>query len=100
MSGGHFGYQQYHIDTIADGIEQLILDAEKPDAPDYRRFSPAVIAEFERGLYALRVAKIYAQRIDWLVSADDGEDSFTSRLNSELRELRQRTPMHVTEAQK
>jgi hypothetical protein len=100
MSGGHFDYAQYHIDRIADEVEQLILDDSKPDTPDYRRFSPAVVAEFERGLYALRVAAIYAQRIDWLVSADDGEDSFKSRLARELRELRQKTPIHVLEARK
>ena len=97
MSGGHFNYEQYKIDQIADEVEQLILNEAKPDLEDYQRFTPAIVAEFERGLYALRVAAIYAQRIDWLVSGDDGEDSFASRLAKELRELRQKTPAHAQE---
>ena len=35
----------------------------------------------------LRSAAIYVQRIDWLVSGDDGEDSFHRRLQKELEKL-------------
>jgi hypothetical protein len=35
----------------------------------------------------LKEAYIYAQRIDWLVSGDDGEGSFKVRLAKDLREL-------------
>lgn len=30
MSGGHFDYQQYHIEDIADSIEREIEEATKP----------------------------------------------------------------------
>jgi len=32
-------------------------------------------------------AEIYAQRIDWYLSGDDGEDSLVSRLKSDLDAL-------------
>lgn len=31
---------------------------------------------------------IYTQRIDWLLSGDDGEESFHSRLKEELDKLK------------
>lgn len=33
MSGGHFDYQQYHIEDIADSIEREIEEATKPKPP-------------------------------------------------------------------
>jgi len=38
----------------------------------------------------LRKAAIYAQRIDWLLSGDDGEESFLERLKEELDAPEQR----------
>jgi len=35
----------------------------------------------------LKVASVYAQRIDWLLSGDDGEESFLKRLKEELGQL-------------
>lgn len=93
MSGGHFNYDQYKIQQIADEVEQLILTNGVPSEPNGRgesytcEYSPEVIAEFKRGLLVLRAAAIYAQRIDWLVSCDDGEDSFLRRLAAELQQL-------------
>jgi hypothetical protein len=76
MSGGYFDYNQYRISEIADDVEQLILDNA-----DY---SEETIKEFREGLNALKKAAIYAQRIDWLVSGDDGEESFHRRLAEEI----------------
>jgi hypothetical protein len=36
------------------------------------------------------MAEIYAQRIDWLLSGDDGEDSFRERLKEDLEKLKQK----------
>jgi hypothetical protein len=38
---------------------------------------------------ALKIAQVYAQRVDWLLSGDDGEESFLSRLDDELKKLEQ-----------
>ena len=34
-----------------------------------------------------RIAGIYAQRIDWLLSGDDGEDSFHERLKFDIEQF-------------
>ena len=92
MSGGHFQYKQWEISNIADEVEQLILtnDSEElnqwGDRKGYQ-YTPETIEEFKKGLVLLRQAYVYAQRIDWLVSGDDGEDSFHSRLKFELEKL-------------
>jgi len=92
MSGGHFQYKQWEIGNIADEVEQLILtnDSEEKDEWGDRKgyhFSPETIEEFKKGLVLLRQAYVYAQRIDWLVCSDDGEDSFHNRLKFELEKL-------------
>lgn len=93
MSGGHFNYDQYRIGYIADSVEQLIRDNDRTDKNEWgedvgRHYPKDIIESFKDGLKALRVAQVYAQRIDWLVSGDDGEDSFHSRLEKELGELK------------
>ena len=114
MSGGSFDYYQLHIDDIANSIENYIyghsLDEEdindyiksrwledkekeyirknkhtKPNPFDYNK---ETIKEFKKGLAILRKAYIYAQRIDWLLSDDDGEESFHKRLKEELDNLK------------
>ena len=83
MSGGQFQYEQYKIQQIADEVEQLIFN----NSTEEYRFTEETIKEFKTGLAILRQAYIYAQRIDWLVSGDDGEESFHLRLKTELDEL-------------
>ena len=99
MSGGHFDYDQYRIQNIADGVDQLIRqngkEIEYPsgyvmssfDETHHYKYPPEVIEKFKEGLEILRKAAIYAQRIDWLVSGDDGEESFISRLKEDLDKL-------------
>jgi len=87
MSGGYFDYDQYRIGNIKDSIAQLVLKKEKGTLPEYYDFSEETFREFKNALYVLARAEIYAQRIDWLLSADDGEESFHSRLLKELEEL-------------
>lgn len=93
MSGGHFDYKQYTISMIADEIEYLIRSNDDESLNEWGRdgprgYAPETIAEFEKGLRVLREAFIYAQRIDWLVSADDSEEGFRKRLEDELRSLK------------
>lgn len=88
MSGGHFDYQQYKLNDIADAIEKLIAENGKPDEYDWvREYSPEVLEEFRNGIKALKHAAVYAQRIDWLVSGDDGPEEFHARLAEELKEV-------------
>ena len=82
MSGGHFNYTQSVLEDMAEEIERLI---ETNGETEWRSFSPKTLAEFKRAVTLLRQAYIYAQRIDWLVSADDGEDTFHERLKEDLQ---------------
>jgi len=86
MSGGHFDYAQYQICEMADSVGQLILiNGVKDEGGDIpHSFNDEVINEFKIGLNHLRMASIYTQRIDWLVSGDDGETEFIKRLKEDL----------------
>jgi hypothetical protein len=96
MSGGHFDYKQYQIREIADNVEQIIRNnnKEKPeedknyfDSDYYYQYPPEVIEKFKEGLNVLRQAEVYAQRIDWLVSGDDGDETFLERLKEDLDKI-------------
>lgn len=92
MSGGYFDYNQDYINNIADAVGELIRTNGNMTPDGYGgmtgyNFSPKIMAEFKNGLHFLRFAAIYAQRIDWLVSGDDGEETFLERLKEELIEL-------------
>jgi len=95
MSGGHFQYKQYELGQIADEIEQLILDNDSEELNEYGGtkgygYSPQTIAKFRIARMSLLLAQIYVQRIDWLVSGDDGEDSFHRRLGADIDALDRR----------
>ena len=92
MSGGAFDYSQHYIREIADSIEECIdnNDSEELDEWEYpmgAHYNDAVIARLKEAVRVLRRATIMAQRADWLFSDDDGEDSFLSRWDEDLKEL-------------
>lgn len=111
MSGGRFDYKQWHIGNIADQIEQEVIMSGKPiprskwgyyereqyDAthkqPMNYAFPEEVLRRMEEAVYALRKAAIYAQRVDYLLCSDDGEESFMERLKKELEELDSKSKM-------
>ena len=92
MSGGHFNYDQYRIRQIAEEVEDLIRNNESQELDDFgnsigRNYPPEVIEKFKEGHRFLRMAEIYAYRIDWLISGDDGERNFLKRLAEDLEAL-------------
>lgn len=110
MSGGAFEYQQYHIEEIADSIKQEIIEAGREipkeiwtknhwygssfDDSDrtYPTYERKTIDIMKRAVYVLRMAYIYAKRIDWMLSGDDGEDTIVERLQEELQALKEKYP--------
>lgn len=84
MSGGHFNGKQYSIGYIVDEIQEIIDNNENEDGDHFSKFT---IKKFEKAIVLLRLAQIYAHRVDWLVSGDDGEDNFHKRLAIELTKL-------------
>lgn len=113
MSGGHFDYNYYHFDYIADDIdeyinghelddddvERYIIDHELYDSekeyirkhkhtiPNRYCYKDEVVEKMKEGLAAIRNAYVYAKRIDYLLSGDDGEASFLQRLQKDLDKL-------------
>lgn len=88
MSGGRFDYLQYRFTEIVDVIEQEIIDNNAEPRPkdwfEPNNFREETIAELKKGIEYIKKAQIYVQRIDWLLSGDDGEESFLKRLKEEL----------------
>lgn len=110
MSGGHFDYRQSSIRDIADEVEKIVAKNGKPKTPRelkkeswygrdsdwyerypedlcHYKYSDEVIDRMKYGIRQLRLAYIYAQRIDWLLSGDDGEESFVYRLKEEINNM-------------
>ena len=102
MSGGYFEYKQHQIGDIIEKLEAIIEKAENPDKccekeEDDRYYFEVdcecydyikeTIDKFKEGLEALKKAKVYTRRIDWLLSGDDSEETFLKRLADELSNL-------------
>jgi hypothetical protein len=93
MSGGHFSYKQHHLLEIAEDIDSEIFNNNSEEKNEWgdnigNRYNAETINEFETARKVLKLAYVYAQRIDWLLSGDDGEDSFHKRLQAQLGELK------------
>jgi hypothetical protein len=108
MSGGAFDYNQYKIGYIADQIEETVIKngVEKtpeelknegwrdpdwykkyPEDKFHYKYPDEVIEKMKEAVKALKIAQVYDQRVDWLFSGDDGEESFLRRLEEELKEI-------------
>jgi hypothetical protein len=74
MSGGHFDYIQYHFDDVASSIELQIATGE---------YEPAITNRFQLAADTVRLAGKMIQRVDWLVSDDDGPETFLERWHGE-----------------
>lgn len=80
MSGGHFNYDQHKIGQIADSIQEVINNNNS----EHYCYNNDTIDAFEYAIHILRMSEIIANRIDWLLSGDDGEKTFNDRLIDEL----------------
>jgi hypothetical protein len=97
-----------NINYIADQIEHEVLTNGKKKTddelkeegwrdPDWYKKYPEdlyhyeypkeVIEKFKEAVIVLRKAAVYAQRVDWLLSGDDGEETFLERLKKDLDKL-------------
>lgn len=94
MSGGRWDYQDYRIHDIADTFEdEIVHNNDEPEEwwsgtpwPGYNHTEES-LEEFKKGYAILRLAEIYAHRADWLLSGDDGEESFVRRLKENIDDL-------------
>jgi hypothetical protein len=69
-----------------------------PNERYYAEYSPEVLKEFKTAVLLLTKAAIYAQRIDWYLSGDDGKESFLRRLDEELEPFeKEKTALSIIE---
>jgi hypothetical protein len=108
MSGGHWDYLQYRLTDVVEDINKMVEKngQEKtveeikdehwrdpnwyekyPEDKFHYKYPDEVIEEFKKGAKIIAEAQVYMQRIDWLVSADDGNESFIKRLKDDLSKL-------------
>lgn len=80
MSGGYFEYDESRIKAIIANIEYALREYKS-------EYSVETIEEFENALWYLNNAYIYAHRIDYLLSGDDGEETFHKRLKEDRKPL-------------
>ncbi len=80
MSGGHFNFTQFVIKELAD---EVMLEATSKDFP----YDEETKNKFLLAYYYLSKAGVYLNRIDWLLSGDDGEETFHERLKEDLAKL-------------
>ena len=95
MSGGHFEYDQFRIKTIWETI-RAELDRQSNQKPDdeyyygedkYPTYPKQIQDIFKDAIKYLKLAEIYAQRIDYFLSGDDGEENFIKRLEEEINNV-------------
>jgi hypothetical protein len=89
MSGGAFNYDQYRIHDIAETIKEFINGNNDDSLDEFgdrrgKHYPPEIIEKFKEAAHTLRQASVMAQRVDWLVSGDDGEESFMRRWANEV----------------
>ena len=84
MSGGHFAYNRYKIEEMADDLDEAI--AANDGAEGYG-LSNETILELRKALALLRLSFVYVHSIDRLLSCDDGENTFHKRLKEEVDRL-------------
>lgn len=88
MSGGRFEYQQYRINDIAETIKEDITRLENnPEYLEWVEDKEYLILTMKQAYVTLLSAYTYSQGLDWLLSGDDGEESFKQRLEEDMRKV-------------
>lgn len=87
MRGGYFDYSQYRIFDIVETMKSIV--GREEELPwENRQYGTDTLEEFKKGVKILEQAAVYAQRFDWLLSGDDGENTFHKRLKEDLERVK------------
>lgn len=92
MSGGHFNYNFYNLYDVADELSHLIKTNGSNELNEYgdkvgRHYTEETLTHFKAAEILCHMTRVYLHRIDYLLSGDDGEKSFHSRLKEDLVSL-------------
>ena len=93
MSGGSLDYFYCRFEETLERISTEIKWGKN-------KWSNKTLKEFQKAIGYLKQAQLYSQRIEWLLSGDDGEESFHKRLAEELEELKQNSEKIKPQVQK
>lgn len=89
MSGGNFYVRTIQLKDAADEIGEIIDQNESTELDRYgdpigRGYGPDVLERMREAEATLRRAAIMLNRVDYLLSGDDGPESFLERWDEEL----------------
>lgn len=108
MSGGRWDYMQNRLDYVIEDITNLInRNGKKKDVSDlesweidwikkypedayYYKYPDEVIQKFKEARLSIAEAQEHMQRLDWLLCDDDGNESYISRLENNLKKIKKR----------
>lgn len=85
MSGGHYEYRDRALCSIADHIREDIREFRGDSESGIP--SARVLNRLKEGLDMTLMTQVFLQRIDYLISGDDGDKTFQLRLRKELEAL-------------
>ena len=100
-----FNCRYYHFRHFLESKDDFRINIIDPDSKNhwygssfddsdrtYPTYERKTIDIMKRAVYVLRMAYIYAKRVDWMLSGDDGEDTLVERLQEELQALKAKYP--------
>ena len=82
MSGGYFDYNQYRLQEMIHKLERREERIRQLDDDAYDFLTEDLIQDAK--VIAL-LAQIFLQRVDWLLSGDDGPETFKERIKEDLK---------------
>ena len=80
MSGGHFDYAHFRIQTFTEDLDQEIANNQVKDEGGYARdFPPEVIEALKAVSAHANISAKLAKAAEWLYEGDTDPDSFLER---------------------
>lgn len=85
MSGGYFDYDQYRLIDIINKLDErearIKDDGKDTDVLTFDEVTEDLIQDAK---VIAQLAQIFLQRVDWLLSWDDGPETFKERIKEDL----------------
>jgi len=81
MSGGHFDYAYHIVENFCEILKRNIRDNKKKDESGYApEYSEEVINELKKILASTKKTAELMYHTEWLMSGDDGEETFLENI--------------------